>query len=100
MSALAGAICTKATDCKAASSCCSAFSKTSGGAAQGTTLVCWAAGTAAKTKQTIPVVAPITANDLDSGTSGYLVAACAAAATGASALAVSAAAAATAVYMM
>ena len=100
MTAAAGAICTKAADCKAASSCCSAFSKTSGGSAQGSTLVCWAAGAAAKTKQTIPVVAPITAADLDAGTSGYLVTACPAAAAGASALVVSAAAAATAVYMM
>ena len=101
MTAAAGIICTAAKDCKAASSCCQGFSKSSTGTPQSTAVkVCWAAGSAAKAKQTITVQTGITTADLDSG-SGYLFgAACAAATTGASTLALSAAAAATAVYMM
>ena len=101
MSAGPGVICTKATDCKAASSCCQGFAKLSAGTPQSTLIkVCWAAGAAVKTKQAIAVQTGIASGDLDSG-NGYLFgAACPAAAAGASALAVSAAAAATAVYMM
>ena len=101
MTAVAGAICAAAKDCKAASSCCQGLATTSGGTGISGKTVCWAAGSAVNSLVTY------TTATLPTGVTGgtdnkyYMTgAACAAAPAGASALAVSAAAAATAVYMM
>merc|ERR1719183_1387759 len=101
----AGAVCTKATDCKAAKSCCMTVNyKATGGGTESTSKFCVADAAAAKS--TVKVT------DSDANKSkfdpacnaypctGYLTTKCTGVAAGASTLAVSAAVAATAVYMM
>merc|ERR1712100_880844 len=90
--------CTAATDCKNASSCCTAFGTSATATTLSTVKVCFDAGTAVG-GYTIPVAGGVTSTMLTSG-KGYLQTACPKAAAGASTLAVSAAAVATAVYMM
>ena len=100
---LAGAICTKAADCKAASSCCMAVRpKTNATSILASPLVCVAAGTKILGAVTVPTGTKGLEWNTVTGAAGQAFAsvACAAAAAGASNLVVSAAAAATAVYMM
>merc|ERR1711912_85318 len=93
------AVCTAATDCKAASSCCTAFGTSATATTLSTVKVCFDAGTAVG-GYTIPTsTGGVTSAMLTSG-KGCLQTACPKAAAGASTLAVSAAAVATAVYMM
>merc|ERR1719263_1024791 len=101
----AGAVCTKATDCKAAKSCCMTVNYTkTGGGTESTSKFCVADKAAAKT--TVDVtdasgnLTKFSPSCAKYPCPGYLTTACAGVAAGASTLAVSAAVAATAVYMM
>ena len=93
----AGAVCTTAANCTAASSCCQGYQLLATGTTQaGTEKVCWAAGTA------LVGLGAATATLTGCTTTGgcFLFGAACAKASGASTLAVSAAALATAVYVM
>merc|ERR550514_2721834 len=102
---LAGAVCTKATDCKAAKSCCMKVNlKAAGGGTASTSLYCVADGAAAATTVKVTPVADAKSTFVPvcstATCDGYLTTKCTGVAAGASTLAVSAAVAATAVYMM
>merc|ERR1712100_323167 len=95
MSVAAGGVCTAASDCTDAGSCCAGYMATADGTAQdGTDTVCIAAGA----KKGDPVT--LAAANASGATDVFAMEACAAAAAGASTLAISAVAATTALMAL